>query len=1532
MKSRLFGFVLFCCLVLFTGRLQAQSVSITSAAPPNGIVGTAYNYTYTATDYCDCDYVPVWQWSVSSGSLPAGLSLNPSTGVVSGSPTTSGAFSYTIIADDTANENENSRTDTITVFAAGDAFYVLAPYIDPETDVIAISATGTTTLVCSGAAPYDACYNANANDFARDSSGNFVIAAGSVLVSMTPAGTSTIIPTGNGEYDFVSVAIDASGNYIVAENNADQLLRIPPGGGTPVVIASYGLSYDNVVRVDSNGNYIVAYDDGSDAATASILRITPGGTVSNLESSGNWPSTVGGLTFDALGNYVLTDWYNAQVFTITPSGLGSFLYGGEALSEPLGITRDNLTGNFLIADNGNDVLYQLSPNGSTITQVASLSNPIGVIAGSLPPAPASAPQLQISGTTNLGDNSLGKPISGSFYATGGQSPYTFSATGLPSGMSFTAGALSGTPTAPGFYNFQVSVSDAAGHTASTGVNFTVLGFSSGSLPPANTYTPYSTTVTASGGYQPYTYSGSGAPSGITISSTGVISGTTLQTGTFSLVISVTDNSGVQSSGTFTLTVNSPLQLSVQGGTISATTVQTPVSQGLTATGGAPPYNWSVVAGALPSGLTLQPAGTVRGIPSKSGTYNFTVQATDSTGGHAVGSYSMTILPAGITVVTPSPLANGMLTVDYPVQPLSASGGVPPYLFAVTSGSLPAGLALDPTGSISGIPTASGTSSFTITVSDSSTPALTGAANLSIAVRPFAPDLILSSGSVSFSLVAGTAVLPGSQTVQVEATDVTQVLGYSAVVSSFSATWLGISSSAGNTPGSFAISLTNAALSLAASTTPYQAAVVVTCTTGPCKGNTQTVNVLLTVANLPPQLTLVNDSLAFNTQSSAPTATTQTLGIENSGGGSIGFASITCGAPWCKVGNAADFVGAGATASIPVTADPTGLAAGYYWTDVAIVSSAGSAVVPVTFLIAANGLITLAPAGAEFTLPQGGAAVGDTSITVSVSGTAAVSFNTQVSSSAPWLSVTPTSGTASGTQPANLNLVFDQTKVAALTPGTYYGTVQISSAGAVNSPQSYEVVLNVTAATQRTKPNPVPGGLIFLTQATNTPPAQTVTVYSGSPTAIGYQASASTNTGGNWLTVSPATGSTSSATPATSSVSVKPNGLAPGVYTGSVSYAFSSTAVRSVNVTLIVEAPIAAAPSLVSQSEAHPAQTSGTTCTPTQIVPTSTALVSNFAAPASWPIELAVQLYDNCGSPLNNGQVVATFSNLDPPLVLSPANAATGFYDGTWTPRRTSAQIVINARVTAPGFPTATLQIAGAVTPNNVPVLAHNSIANFYNPVGGAPLAPGTLVQITGQYLAGQTLSNTSIPIPTTLGGTSVIIGGIEAPVTYVSPGQVNAQVPFELPAGQPYQVIVNANGALTTPDGFEAGTVSPGLSVLPNGYIRANHDDGTVVTDQSPAKPGEYIAVYLVGMGPTNTPVSSGAPAPSNPLATVTIPPSITVNGEGASYIFAGLAPGLVGAYQVNLQVPADAINGDLVLTFSEDGINSNSAILPVHN
>jgi uncharacterized protein (TIGR03437 family) len=161
---------------------------------------------------------------------------------------------------------------------------------------------------------------------------------------------------------------------------------------------------------------------------------------------------------------------------------------------------------------------------------------------------------------------------------------------------------------------------------------------------------------------------------------------------------------------------------------------------------------------------------------------------------------------------------------------------------------------------------------------------------------------------------------------------------------------------------------------------------------------------------------------------------------------------------------------------------------------------------------------------------------------------------------------------------------------------------------------------------------------------------------------------------------------------------------------------------------------------------------------------------------------------------------------------------------------------------------------------------------------------------------------------------------------------VNAQVPFELPAGQPYQVIINANNALTTPQSFQAGAASPGLSVLPNGFVQAGHADGTVVTEAKPAKPGEVLSVYLVGMGATSIPVASGQPGPSGTFATTTINPVLTLNGENTTVSFSGLIPGLVGVYQVNFAIPADAPNGDLTLSLVENAFTSNSGLLPVHN
>ncbi len=162
---------------------------------------------------------------------------------------------------------------------------------------------------------------------------------------------------------------------------------------------------------------------------------------------------------------------------------------------------------------------------------------------------------------------------------------------------------------------------------------------------------------------------------------------------------------------------------------------------------------------------------------------------------------------------------------------------------------------------------------------------------------------------------------------------------------------------------------------------------------------------------------------------------------------------------------------------------------------------------------------------------------------------------------------------------------------------------------------------------------------------------------------------------------------------------------------------------------------------------------------------------------------------------------------------------------------------------------------------------------------------------------------------------------------------MNAQIPFELTPGQPYQVIVSNNGPLTTPETIQSTAVTPGVASLSSGYANAQHAaDSSPITDASSAKPGEFIVIYLAGMGATTVPVASGAGSPSSPLAKTVEVPTITLNSEPVSVLFSGLTPGRAGLYQIDLQVPADAQNGDLTLVVNQPGYQGGSVILPVHN
>jgi len=1136
---------------------------------------------------------------------------------------------------------------------------------------------------------------------------------------------------------------------------------------------------------------------------------------------------------------------------------------------------------------------------------------------------------------------VGGSVSATLAATGGLPPYTWMAAGTPpQGFALTSsGLLTGTSSQVGTIAISAQVKDSQPqpYTASATINVGVFGLTTTSpLTPGTTTSAYSAAFNAGGGTTPYIFSATGLPAGLSLSTSGNLTGTVKLAGTYSFSVHVTDRVSITVSSTYSLTIDGPAPLAIVAPSLANGMVNVPYSASLSssASGGTPPYQWAIEAGALPPGLSLSSTGVISGTPTTAGSYSFTVEATDGSGATASTSATLLINPPTLTITTQSPLTSGIVNVDYPLQVLTATGGVPPYTFSITGGSLPNGMSLT-NGAISGTPTPTPTSTvvggFSVTVTVRDNVDTQTQATLVGTIRPPSTDLVLSTETLSFALSSGGAALPAAQNVSISSSDVNQRLPFTIQVTPASA-WLTVSGGS-TTPTALVVSLTSQALNLAPSPTPYATAITVTCNVStPCANETQTVNVSLLVAPAPAVLKAVTDLLSFSATSSPPAASTQSLTVENTGGGALTFGSVNCEASWCTVGSIPTFLSGGSSIPINITADPTGLAAGYYRTTVDITSSAGFASIPITLLVAQSEELLLAPAGAQIPMLVGGSPGNPNgSFLVSVAGSATVNWTASITSTnTSWLILNSTSGTASGSAPGTVSFSIDPTMTAGLAAQPYYANIQVTAPGAINSPQNFEVILNVSPASTPLFPDPEPTGLVFLTQANAAPPTQTVQVFATSAMASAYQASATTNDGAPWLGVSPTTGNTS-ATPARSEVAVDPSSLSPGIYYAQVSYSFSPAAVRTVSVTLIVQPPITGSGGArPSADSVHPNTTAAPTCTPSILAPAQAGLVDNFSTPASWPTPLSILLMDDCGNAVANGQIVATFTNGDPPLALALANSTTGLYSGTWTPRKTSSQVSLNARATAPGFATANLRIAGQVIPNMAPVLNKDGTLNGFNPQQGAALAPGTIVQIFGAGLASATVQSTNVPLPTSLNGTQIIIGGIPAPLFYVSPSQVNAQIPSQLSPNNQYQLIASANGALTTPITVQLAPVTPGFAVNADGSLIAQHGDGTLVTAASPAQPGEEVVAYLSGLGDTTTPISAGDVAPSDPPAAAAVTPVVTLNGTPATVLFAGLTPTLVGLYQVNFQIPPGTPNGLALVVLTQGTFTSNSAILPV--
>ena len=960
-----------------------------------------------------------------------------------------------------------------------------------------------------------------------------------------------------------------------------------------------------------------------------------------------------------------------------------------------------------------------------------------------------------------------------------------------------------------------------------------------------------------------------------------------------------DAAGHSASAPFTLTV-----LAANGGL----TVTTPTSlpnaaigsyyqATLNAAGGAAPYRWS--GSGLPAGLTLSSSGVLSGVPTSSGDPIITAQVTDANGNVAFQALNINVTPMALRIVTPTPLAAAEVTAPYSVA-FQSDGGDRPLTWSV-SGPLPAGMTFNSTGLLSGTATAPGDSVFTVQVTDAS--GMSASAAYEVLTRPFGPDLLVSAGSLSFTGVLG-ANAPPVQTVSVISTTHDSI----PFVASADSPWI-IAVASGMTPGRIDVNIDPTGLAPGnysgsiTVTSPNRAAVSIKVGL--------TVNVAAAVLQASPQaIDLFSDGTAASMG--------QNIYVHNNSQSSLSF-TVSTDVPWLSVNPASGAVSPNSSTVVTAAfASSQALAPGAYVGNIEIDSANGTARIPVSLLISAMPNLILSNTGVYFRARQGNGVAGPSaeSFAVTSSSSTPMTFQTQQIGGDGWLTIATPSGQASNGSPAT---VFFSVSTAGLNTGAYYALIRVTSPDAFNSPQDFVVVLDIVEAASAPVPNPFPSGLVF-----TAPGNQTVSVYSSTDQNAPYQVAISTQNGTGWLSASPTTGILSTSAPAQLTISANQGNLKPGVYTGSVHISISNLAVRTINVTFIVPASSSGA-----SAAAGLADTPQGSCLPANLVVTPTSLTGNFSTPAAWPRSVAVQLSDDCGNSIANGQAVAEFSNGDPPLSLNLSDSRSGVYSATWTPSHAASQLTVTAEATASGLPPATAQIVGGVTENAAPILARNGTLHNFFPQPGAPLAPGTIVQIFGSALASNS-SSTTLPLPNILNGTSVLIGGELAPLYFVSSGQINAQLPVDLVPGQQYQVLVVANNAFTTPDTILIAPATPGIARLSNGQVIAQHSDFSLVTEDAPAKAGEFLVVYLAGMGLTDTPVATGAQAPSSPLAAVNAAATVAVDGESARVLFAGLTPGFIGLYQINFQVPADARSGDRKLEIFQAGLSANTSVLPV--
>ncbi len=459
-----------------------------------------------------------------------------------------------------------------------------------------------------------------------------------------------------------------TGDLGIWPKTASSVTGFPPGSYTGTLHAADAVAAQAQVDLTTAYNAIVATPTLVDLTGTDLggLTLTPG--VYGFDTSAQLTGALTlatGLNPNAVFIFKIASTLttaSASSVTVTGAGSDCNVFWQVGSSATLGSTT-TFAGNILALQSislntGASVSGRILARNGSVTMD---TNAVDVCAAAICPVITLSPAALPAGV-------VGTFYSETVTASGSTNlPYAYavSSGALPDGLGLNGatGAITGMPTTAGTFNFTITATDSLGCTGSHLYSIVIadagcpaITLSPTTLPAGVISTPYSKTVTASGGTAPYTYTvSSGAlPDGLGLNSTtGAITGTPTTAGVFSFIVTATDNNDCTGNRAYSILITACPPITLSPATLPAGVISTPYSKTVTASGGTAPYTYTVSSGALPDGLGLNSTtGAITGTPTTAGVFSFIVTATDDNG--CTGLQAYTIAVNSVVIATPVP--------------------------------------------------------------------------------------------------------------------------------------------------------------------------------------------------------------------------------------------------------------------------------------------------------------------------------------------------------------------------------------------------------------------------------------------------------------------------------------------------------------------------------------------------------------------------------------------------------------------------------------------------------------------------------------------------------------------------------------------------------------------------------------------------------------------------------------------------------------------------------------------------------------